>query len=53
MLRTSHSRASNGNFLLTPVLTLGKYFSINSSNAGALTQVGGSPFSQEVPVTRK
>jgi 6-phosphogluconolactonase (cycloisomerase 2 family) len=35
----------NGNFLLTAnELTLGS-FSINSSNAGALTQVGGSPFS--------
>ena len=35
----------NGNFLLTTnELTLGS-FSINSSNAGALTQVGGSPFS--------
>jgi 6-phosphogluconolactonase (cycloisomerase 2 family) len=35
----------NGNFLLTAnELTLGS-FSINSGSAGALTQVGGSPFS--------
>jgi 6-phosphogluconolactonase (cycloisomerase 2 family) len=35
----------NGNFLLTAnELTLGS-FSINSAQAGALTQVGGSPFS--------